>query len=546
MAKAYLSQITLPSSSTYILKDKELRAAVGIKDYKEETAYFKNDYLFYNGELYIVNADIAADANNEFSDVNTTPTTVNDDINAKYDELKELIDGGVHYRGVTTTPLTDGSMTNPITINGESYTAEVGDLVIYRETGKADREFIFNGTSWDEFGVGISTLGALAFKNSATGPYVKPTGLGTVNIPNTFKFTGTQDQQISVQSGTFNRITALNETTKYVKATASGTALSEVTQPTITLASNSETGAGRVQVVTGVGTNGTDTVNKVTAGSSITVGKKAAEATKVGNANVGAQVTVATGLKNSGDYATTFTTNGISDVSVITDNTDSKEFSVPTNAASGVTLTENASTSEGAIEYTKSVAMNTSAGYATNFFASATVVNETLIFNTANVGITPTTKYMTAPAVEAQKQGYKLSKTNATTKSVGVNTDTVNKVSESTNSIYGVEGTETFTPVTVGDSVTVIKNNGLSSTYLGATASGTAVSVQAEPTITLALEDSTATGRVGVVTSVANPTVVSDAITSTGTFTAKGSVTTATTTPATVEVGTEPGTVTVS
>jgi len=545
MPKAYISQITLPSGSTYILKDAELRAAVGIQDYDTGVAYSKGDYLFYDGKLYIVNADITDSANTKFSDVNTTPTTVNDDINKKYNELKELIDGGVHYRGVTTTALTDGSTTNPITIKGESYTAQVGDLVIYQAANKPDREFIWNSSSWDEFGIGIGTLGALAFKNSATGEYTKPTGSGTVNIPATFKFTGTKDQQISVQSGTFNRITALNETTKYVKATASGTALSEVTQPTITLASNSETGAGRVQVVTGVGTNGTDTVNKVTAGSSITVGKKAATSTTVGNANVGAQVTVATGLKNSGNYATTFATNGIKDVTVATE-TSSPEFSVPTNAASGVTLTENATTSAGAIEYTKSVAMNTGTGYATNFFASATVVNETLTFTTANVGITPTTKYMTAPAVAAQKQGYKLSKTSADTKNVGVDTDTLNKVSESTDKIFGVDGTETFTPVTVGDPVTVIKNNGLSSTYLGATASGTAVSVQAEPTITLALEDSTATGRVGVVTSVANPTVVSDAITSTGTFTAKGSVTTATTTPATVEVGTEPGTVTVS
>ena len=545
MPKAYISQITLPSGSTYILKDAELRAAVGIQDYDTGVAYSKGDYLFYDGKLYIVNADITDSANTKFSDVNTTPTTVNDDINKKYNELKELIDGGVHYRGVTTTALTDGSTTNPITIKGESYTAQVGDLVIYQAANKPDREFIWNSSSWDEFGIGIGTLGALAFKNSATGEYTKPTGSGTVNIPATFKFTGTKDQQISVQSGTFNRITALNETTKYVKATASGTALSEVTQPTITLASNSETGAGRVQVVTGVGTNGTDTVNKVTAGSSITVGKKAATSTTVGNANVGAQVTVATGLKNSGNYATTFATNGIKDVTVATE-TSSPEFSVPTNAASGVTLTENATTSAGAIEYTKSVAMNTGTGYATNFFASATVVNETLTFTTANVGITPTTKYMTAPATAAQKQGYKLSKTNADTKNVGVDTDTVNKVSESTNKIYGVDGTETFTPVTVGDSVTVIKNNGLSSTYLGATASGTAVSVQTQPTITLALEDSTAAGRVGVVTSVANPTVASDAITSTGTFTATGSVTTATTTPATVDVGVAPDTVTVS
>lgn len=124
----YISQITLPSGNTYVIKDKEAR---------------------------------------------------------------ELIAGGVHYRGVTTTALTDGSTTNPIQIGGQSYTAESGDLVIYQETNKPDREFIWNGSSWDEFGIGIGTLGALAFKNSAQGEYVKPTGEGSVSYDKATSFNGT-------------------------------------------------------------------------------------------------------------------------------------------------------------------------------------------------------------------------------------------------------------------------------------------------------------------------------------------------------------------
>ena len=65
-------------------------------------------------------------------------------------ELRNLVDntdGAVHYKGTTTTALTNGSTTNPITIDGESYTAVFGDIVVYNYT-----EFIFDGTQWSEFG----------------------------------------------------------------------------------------------------------------------------------------------------------------------------------------------------------------------------------------------------------------------------------------------------------------------------------------------------------------------------------------------------------
>ena len=51
------------------------------------------------------------------------------------------------YLGITTTELTDGSTTNPIVIAGESVTAVAGNIVIY-----GSKEFIFNGTRWQEFG----------------------------------------------------------------------------------------------------------------------------------------------------------------------------------------------------------------------------------------------------------------------------------------------------------------------------------------------------------------------------------------------------------
>ena len=53
----------------------------------------------------------------------------------------------VKYKGVTTTPISDGSTTNPVEINGELVTAETGDFVAYNGA-----EFIWNGTAWQELG----------------------------------------------------------------------------------------------------------------------------------------------------------------------------------------------------------------------------------------------------------------------------------------------------------------------------------------------------------------------------------------------------------
>lgn len=58
-----------------------------------------------------------------------------------------VIDKAIIWRGVTTTEITDGASTNPVTIDGSPYTAKSGDMVTYNLT-----EFVFNGTVWQEFG----------------------------------------------------------------------------------------------------------------------------------------------------------------------------------------------------------------------------------------------------------------------------------------------------------------------------------------------------------------------------------------------------------
>ena len=108
-----LSQITLPSGTTYDIKDAQARSDI--------------EYLW------------------------------------------RAISGGLTFLGETTTPLTDGATTNPIIINDESVTATAGAIVVYEL-----KEFLFDGTKWVEMG-DLSILGALAYKNNASGSFT-PSG----------------------------------------------------------------------------------------------------------------------------------------------------------------------------------------------------------------------------------------------------------------------------------------------------------------------------------------------------------------------------------
>jgi len=96
-------------------------------------------------------------------------------------EIRELIAGGTHWIDATTTEISDGSTTNPIMVDGKSYTAQAGDIVSY-----GNMEYIFSkGGVWREFG-STGSLKALAFKDSASGDY---TPAGT-NAPSAVTFTG--------------------------------------------------------------------------------------------------------------------------------------------------------------------------------------------------------------------------------------------------------------------------------------------------------------------------------------------------------------------
>ena len=85
-------------------------------------------------------------------------------------ELEEYTE----YLGVTSTEIQDGDSTNPIIIGGESVEAKTGNIVNY-----GSKEFIWNGTIWQEFG-DLSGLGDLAFADTASASY---TPQGTVSTP---------------------------------------------------------------------------------------------------------------------------------------------------------------------------------------------------------------------------------------------------------------------------------------------------------------------------------------------------------------------------
>lgn len=190
---ADISQITLPSGSTYTLKDAQARQ------------------------------DIA--------------------------DLTGAVSGGIHFIGETTTNLSDNDTTNPIVIDSKNVTAVAGDLAI-----SGTKEFIWSDISnkWHEFG-STGSLKALAFKDSASGSY---TPAGTVSQP-TFTGTAQNGLAVSTAAsgtttytpaGTISQPeftgTAGNATATYTPAggvaiaTGSGTAnytpAGTVTQPTFT------------------------------------------------------------------------------------------------------------------------------------------------------------------------------------------------------------------------------------------------------------------------------------------------------------------------
>lgn len=232
-------------------------------------------------------------------------------------DLIEELSGYTTFLGVTTTALTDGSTTNPITIGGESVTAETGNIVTH---GSA--EFIWNGSAWQEFG-DLSALGTFAYVNAGIGNYTpsgnvsQPTFTGD-SMTATGKFTPSGNVGLTTTAKTPTLSKSAGSSSDYtVKEVSSVSVGTTSTTPTVTLAE----GAGTDYQVTG--TVGTPTItvtpNTTTINSITGVGTLPDFTATVQNENLtlgwsagtlptkGADTTVATGIKSATSTQPTFT-----------------------------------------------------------------------------------------------------------------------------------------------------------------------------------------------------------------------------------------------
>lgn len=101
--------------------------------------------------------------------ITATEFTIKD---AEARQMIQDLGQALYWVGITTTALEDGSTTNPITVNSEPVTVDVGGIASYN-----DLEFIWNGSAWQQFG--HADFGALAFVSTAEATY---TPAGTIAI----------------------------------------------------------------------------------------------------------------------------------------------------------------------------------------------------------------------------------------------------------------------------------------------------------------------------------------------------------------------------
>lgn len=241
--------------------------------------------------------------------------------------IRTAVSGGVSFLGITTTEITDGSTTSSVTVGDKTLSAINGALVIY-----GDDEFVWSDSDskWHRFGP-AGTFGALAYKDTASASY-KPAGTvskptftgssssvtitatdntsgnytpaGTVSKP-TFTGASMTSSGSYTPAGTVSVSTKSTENkTAAVSPASSGTATytpaGSVSTPTITVTPNTTT----VNSITAVGTlpSWTATV----ASENLTLGWDAGTLpTKGGN------TTVATGIKSATSSQPTFTGTGV-------------------------------------------------------------------------------------------------------------------------------------------------------------------------------------------------------------------------------------------
>lgn len=232
--------------------------------------------------------------------------------------IESAIAGGVTFMGETTTPLTDGSTVSVIVINGNNVTALKGYLVVYEGS-----EFVFDGTKWIELG-DLSALGQFAWVDVGHASYTpagtvsQPTFTGsssnvtitvTDNTSGNYQPKGTVSQPTftgssTTSSGKFTPEGSVTVTTNgttnrtaTVSPASSGTATytpeGSVTQPTFSGSSLTSTGkftpAGGISLTT---SNKTAEVSKAASGTATYTPEGSVSAPTISVSSAGSTTTV--------------------------------------------------------------------------------------------------------------------------------------------------------------------------------------------------------------------------------------------------------------
>lgn len=111
---------------------------------------------YLNGETYvddITAGSLLVTGAASFTNIPTAPTPAtssNDTSIATTAFVKNNLgglSGAMHFKGTTTTAMSDGLTTAAVTISGSSYTPSAGDVVLY-----SDSEFVWTGSAWERLG----------------------------------------------------------------------------------------------------------------------------------------------------------------------------------------------------------------------------------------------------------------------------------------------------------------------------------------------------------------------------------------------------------
>lgn len=213
------------------------------------------------------------------------------------DRLGELTKA-LYWIGVTTTQLVDDVTTSPdIVVGGETITATAGGVAQYD-----GEEFVYNGTKWQSLGSAVSGLGALAYKDSASGSY---TPAGSVTLSNTGGATTLEVSKAATGTATYTPEGSVSGSVSGTSVSVGSTTVSEVTNagsmPSYSVSSETLTiTAGAVPTVSSktVGASGAATVTEGTFSGSFS--------------GTGARLTASVTIPDTGSFSGTAATITVS------------------------------------------------------------------------------------------------------------------------------------------------------------------------------------------------------------------------------------------